>query len=97
MGTEYEHRLTVVEDKAERNKGRIEKLEKRQDSLEKLTTTVELLAQREATVESDVSEIKSDVKMLTNLPAKRYNDIVDKALWAIIAAGIGFVVAHFGL
>ena len=96
METKYEHRLTAVEDKAERNKSRIEKLEKRQDSLEKLTTTVEVLALREAAVEGDVKEIKSDVKTLTNQPAKRYNDLVDKAIWAVLAGGIGFVLAHFG-
>lgn len=94
---EMEHRLTKVEDRAETNTRRIEDLEKRQDNLDDLVGTVKVLAQREESVENDVKEIKSDVKTLTNKPAKRWDSLVEKIIWAVVAAVIGFILAQIGL
>lgn len=101
---EIEHRLTAVEERAKSNTRRIEEsvkrqdnLEKRQDNLEKLASNVEVLALRELNVENDVKEIKSDVKMLTEKPAQRWDSMVDKVIWAVLAAVIGFVLAKIGL
>lgn len=87
---DFEHRLSQVETK-------VEALEGRQDNLDKLVTTVSALAVREERMESDVKEIKADVKSLTEKPAKRYDGLVDKALWAVLAAVIAFVLGRIGL
>ena len=97
MEMEFEHRLTAVEDCAKSNTQRINELEQRQDNLDELVTTVKVLATREENVESDVKEIKQDVKDLTGKSGKRWDDLVDKIIWAIAAAGIGFILAQFGL
>ena len=47
------------------NTRRIEKLEQQQKDLNKLVTAVEVLASREKGVETDVKEIKADVKTIT--------------------------------
>lgn len=87
---DLEHRLTQVET-------RVETLEGRQDNLDKLVTTVSALAVREERMESDVKEIKADVKSLTEKPGKRYDGLVDKALWAVLAAVIAFLLGRIGL
>ena len=87
---DYEHRLTQVET-------RVETLEDRQNNLDKLVSTVSALAAREERVELDVKEIKADVKTLTEKPAKRYDGLVDKAVWAVLAAVIAFVLGRIGL
>lgn len=92
-----EHRLTEVEERSKSNTHRLDELEKRQDNLEELTGTVKVLAVREENVEADVKEIKSDVKILTNKPAQRWDSLVDKIIWAVAAALIGFVLAKIGL
>ena len=91
-----EHRLTEVEERSKANQRRIDILEKRQDNLEELTVTVRTLALKEENVEKTVTEIKDDVKELTNKPAKRWEGIVDKIILTIAAAIAGFVLAHFG-
>lgn len=90
-------RLEGVDQRTKSNTHRIDELEARQDNLDKLVTSVEVLATRQETVESDVKEIKSDVKTLAEKPGKRWDSIVDKLIWAILAAVLGFVLAQIGL
>ena len=97
MEREFEHRLTSVEDRCKSNSHRLEEVEKRQDSLDKLTTSVSLLAEREERVETDVKEIKSDVKALAEKPAKRADSLVDKLLWGVVGAVLAFLLRQIGL
>ena len=88
---DIEHRLTTVEDRSKSNTKRLDEVEKRQDNLDELVSTVKVLAVREENVESDVKEIKSDVKSLKDLPGKRWNAVVEKALLVLV----GMVVTYF--
>lgn len=97
MEVNMEHRITEVEARAKSNTKRIDELEKRQDDLDDLVTTVKVLATREENVESDVKEIKRDVKDLTGKSGKRWDDLVDKIVWAIAAAVLAFLAARIGL
>ncbi|MEA4955260.1 MAG: hypothetical protein VB096_07085 [Pseudoflavonifractor sp.] len=89
--------LARVDQWGKSNTQRIENLEIRQDNLDKLVTSVEVLATRQETVETDVKEIKTDVKALTEKPGKRWDGIVDKLIWALLAAGLGFLLAQVGI
>ena len=97
MEMECEHRLTEVEERAKLNSHRLDEVEKRQDDLDELVITVKVLAVREENVETDVKEIKSDVKSLTNKPAQRWDRMVEKVIWAVVAAVVGFMLAQIGL
>ena len=97
METGYEHRLTEVEERAKSNSHRLDEVEKRQDDLDELVSTVKVLAVREENVETDVKEIKSDVKSLTNKSAQRWDRMVEKVIWAVVAAVVGFMLAQIGL
>ena len=97
MDMEIEHRLTAVEDRASSNTKRLDDVEKRQDSLDELVSTVKVLAVREEAVENDVKEVKIDVKTLITKPAKRWDGLVDKIVWAVCAAVIAFLLARIGL
>lgn len=92
-----EHRLTEVEQRSKSNTKRLDEMEKRQDNQETLITTVSVLAAREERVESDVKEIKTDVKSLTSKSGKRWDVIVDKVIWAVLAAVIAFFLGRVGL
>ena len=96
METDYEHRLTEVEERSKSNKHRLDDLEKRQDNLDDLVGTVKVLAVREENVESDVKEIKSDVKSLTSKSGKRWDSMVEKIVWLVVAAVVGYMIAHVG-
>lgn len=97
MEINFEHRLTAVEQKNESFEHRLDEVEKRQDNLDKLTTSVSLLAEREERMESDVKEIKVDVKALAEKPAKRWEAVVEKALLAVVAAVVAYFLGRMGL
>lgn len=90
---DLEHRITEIDDRSKENARRIERISTRQDALDKLVTSVEVLATREKQVEADVKEIKTDVKSLTDKPAKRWDGLVEKIILTVAAAIIGFILS----
>lgn len=97
MDLEHEKRLTEIEVRSKSNTQRIEEVERRQDNLDELVGTVKALAVKEERVESDVKEIKSDVKSLTGKSGQRWDGFVDKVIWAVCAAAIAYFLAKIGL
>ena len=93
----FEHRLTEAEQRSKSNTHRIEEMDKRQSNLEKLTSSVAELSSNQRHMEGDVKEIKADVKSLTSKPAKRWDAIMDKIIWAVLAAVIAFILGRVGL
>lgn len=94
---EHEERLSKVEERSKSNTHRINDLEKRQDNLDELVGTVKVLAVREENVETNVKEIKNDVKSLTGKSGKRWDGLVDKIIMVVAAAVVGFILARIGL
>lgn len=85
-------RLAENERRTGENTRRIEKLERRQEDMNKLVTAVEVLAQREQGVETDVKEIKADVKSMTQKSGKRWDAMIDRVLYVLIGALVSLVV-----
>ena len=94
---DMEHRLTEVEDRSKSNTKRLDEVEQRQDNLDDLVSTVKVLAVREENVETDVKEIKTDVKSLKEIPGNRWNSIVEKVLLVIVGAVITFIMSKIGI
>jgi predicted nucleic acid-binding Zn-ribbon protein len=97
MEKDIEHRLTAVEDRSKSNQHRLDKVEQQQSEFVDLVSSVKVLAEREQNVENDVKEIKSDVKILTNKPGKRWDNLVSEIIKLVIAAVVGFILAKIGL
>ena len=97
MDLEHEKRLTETESRSKSNTLRINDMEKRQDNLEDLVSTVKVLADREARVEDDVSEIKNDVKEMKDKPRKRWDGIVDKIIFTVVGAFVSYIMIKIGL
>jgi predicted nucleic acid-binding Zn-ribbon protein len=95
--TEHERRLTAVEQKTKSNSHRLDEVEARQDNLEKLTTSVEVLATKQDAIKDNVDTIKADVKTLTEKPGKRWEFVVEKMLYFIIAGIMGYFMAKAGM
>lgn len=94
---EMEHRMTAVEKLAASNKHRIDELEADTSALRQLATSVEVLATKQETIESNVAEIKDDVKSLKAIPAARWEAIVKGVMAAIVAGMVGYALARAGL
>lgn len=48
-------------------------------------------------IEEKLDELAVSVKALADKPAKRWDNIVDKAIWAVLAAVIAFLLGRVGL
>ena len=48
-------------------------------------------------MKTDIGEIKTGLKTLTDKPAKRWEAIVDKTIWLVAGALIAFVLAQVGI
>lgn len=97
MELEYESRLTKVETLTDGNSKRLDDVEKRQDNLDAIVSTVQSLAVREEQVEKDIKEVKTDVKTIIGKSGRRWDELVDKIIWAVVAAFVGFLLAQVGL
>lgn len=78
--------LQKVDDRSERNEGRIKTLEAGQKALLELTSSVRELANEQGHVKKDLEEIKEDVKGLAARPGKRWDSIVSTLLAALVGA-----------
>ena len=97
MDLEHEKRLTEVEGRSKSNTKRLDEIEKRQDNLDELVSSVAVMANEQKHIQSDVSDIKTKVNTIADKPGKRWDAIVDKAIWALIAAVIAFLLGRIGL
>lgn len=95
--TGMEHRITKLEGETKEHERRIIEMEKRQDNLDTLVASVAAMANEQEHIKEDVSVIKTDVKALTDKPGKRWENIVNNIIWAVVAAVITFVLAKIGL
>lgn len=75
---------------------RLDEQEKRLDSIADLTASVKVLATRQGTVESDVKEIKEDVKAITARPGKHWDGLVDKLLAVLAGAFLAWLMTGGG-
>jgi chromosome segregation ATPase len=97
MDLEHERRLTEVEERAKSNSHRLDKLEESTEAINRLATSMEVMAERQEQVADTVGKLDSKVTALEEKPAKRWDALVDKVVWAIAAALIGFALAQVGL
>lgn len=90
-------KLQETTDRSVRNEGRIKKLESEHEVLQKLATSTAVMAEQIKTMNANVQTLNSKVDKLEEKPAKRWEGLVDKIIWAIAAALIGFALAKIGL
>lgn len=97
MDLEHERRLTEVEERSKSNSHRLDKLEESTEAINRLATSMEVMAERQEQVVETVGKLDAKVTLLEEKPAKRWDALTDKIIWAIAAALIGFVLAQMGL
>lgn len=76
---------------------RVEQSEKMMASINDLALSVKELALGQKTLQTTVKDLRTDVDVLKEKPAKKWEDITSKILWAIIAAVVGVILGKFGL
>lgn len=90
-----EHQET--KDRSIRNEGRIKKLESEHDVLQSLATSVAVMAEQIKTMSTSINTLSGKVDQLEEKPGKRWEGLLDKAVWAIAAAFIAYALSQIGL
>lgn len=62
-----------------------------------LTTRVAVMETQLKQILDSIATLSKKIEQLETKPAKRWESIADKILWAVIAAVLGFVLAHLGI
>ena len=97
MDLEHEQRLTAVEERAKSNSHRLEALEKQTEAVNRLATSVSVMAEKVETTGEKVDGLCTDVQELKAEPGKRWKSVVEKIIYAAVAAVMGFILARLGL
>ncbi len=95
--TEIVERLTAVEQRSKSNSHRLETLEKHTDALNTLATSVAVMAERVETTGDKVDSLCTDVQELKSEPGKRWKSVVERVIYIVVAAVVGFILARLGL
>lgn len=89
--------IASLDARCKSNTHRINDLETDNKALHQLATSVEVLATKQETIESNVNEIKNDVKALKAVPAGRWEGFIKAAVTAVVAALVGWALAQIGV
>lgn len=84
--------IAQIDARGKSNTHRINELAEKQETLNELATSVKVLATKQETVESDVKEIKEDVKTMTGKAGKRWDSLIDKGIAALAGAFIAWLI-----
>ena len=90
-------KLQEVDDRSKANQRRIEKLETDMKDYQQLVTTMATFSQKQESIESDVKEIKGDIKAIRDKPAKRWESVVEKVIMVVLGALVTFFLAKAGI
>ena len=96
--------LIETEQRSKSNQHRLDKLEKDHDVLHSMAASLEVMANEQKHQTQAISDVKTDmgrletkVDVLEGKPAKRWEGLVDKAIWGVAGAVLAFLLAKIGL
>ena len=96
--TQEEHdRLVRAEERGKANTRRIEVLETQQKNMTELIESVAAIAQKQADMDSDLKEIKCEIKNINLKPARHWERIIEKAILTAVGILVAYVAVKIGL
>ena len=97
MDLEHERRLSETEARSKSNTKRLDELEKATDNIQNLATSVAVLAEQMKTMNGNLTKLTGKVEALESEPAKKWRFVVEKSIYFVVAAVLGFFLAQMGL
>ena len=89
--------IARIDARCRSNSHRIEELENSQQAMTELALSVREMATEQCNMKDDLGEVKTDVKLLTQKAAKRWDSLVEKVAWLVAGALISFALTQIGL
>lgn len=78
-------------------KHRMKAVEESNAVLNRLATAVEVMATKQDAMRSSMEKLTGKVEALEAEPGKRWKFVVEKAIYFVVAAVVGFILARVGL
>ena len=78
-------------------KHRMKAVEESNAVLNRLATAVEVMATKQDAMSSSMEKLTGKVEALEAEPGKRWKFVVEKAIYFVVAAVVGFILARVGL
>ena len=72
-------------------------LQKQQKNMTDLIQSVSSIAQKQVDMDTDLKEIKCDIKNIMLKPGKRWDSIVEKAILAAVGVLVAYIAVKAGL
>lgn len=94
---DLEHRVTENEQRSKSNTKRIDKLEQTTEAIYRMAGSIEKMAEKQEAMNGSINKLTSDVETLKAEPGKRWKFVIEKTIYIIVAAVVGFFLAKFGL
>ena len=95
--TEIVRTLATLEQECKEHDRRLTVLEKQTKAVSELATSVAIMAQKVDGTGRKVDALCADVQSLKDEPAKKWRFVVEKAIYIVVAAVVGYMLAHVGL
>ena len=95
--TEIAGRLAAVEQRCKSNSHRLDAVEKNTEAVNQLATSVAVMAEKMEATGDKVDGLCNDVKDLKAEPGKKWKFVIEKSIYIVVSAVIGFILAKFGL
>ncbi|WP_312280972.1 hypothetical protein [Oscillibacter sp.] len=92
-----EVKVAEIDQRSKSNTHRLDDLEGKYDVLNRLATAVEVLATKQDSMEKSINALTGKVDTLENVPRKRWEGMVEKIIYLIVAGVVGFMLARAGL
>ena len=94
---DLEHRLTEVEQRSKSNTLRLNKLEESTEAINRMAISIEKMAMKQDAMNGSINKLTEDVDSLKAEPGKRWKFVIEKAIYFVVAAVVGFMLAQIGL
>ena len=89
--------LAEIEQRTKSNTKRLDKLEESTEAINRMTISLERMAMKQDTMNETMNTLTGKVEALEAEPGKRWKFVVEKTIYFVVAAVVGFLLAKFGL
>lgn len=94
---EIARKIQEVDDRSRSNTKRLNEVELKLQDNSKMLENIARISQRQDDMETDLKEIKNDVKTLTSKPAQRWDTIINTIVTGVVGALVAAALMVFGL
>ena len=94
---ELVQKVVEVEARTKSNTKRLDKLEQSTEAINRMAISMEKMVIKQDAMSGDINKLTTDVETLKAEPGKRWKFVVEKVIYFVVAAVVGFVLAKIGL